>query len=155
MQTTNLTGFVALAMLLVFLFAYSVYDWYYVLCQAFYTPGRTKFFPEEKKYWPEGWTFALNCVNHCLRKYHLSCVQDSRNSINGLCWWQKPQQESSSVTSALTWQCNPKSSFFNINVEHVSYCWNAFEPLKPKSIKTETLKPKEAIRSSALTPWLL
>lgn len=117
----------------------SACDWCNALYQPFHTPGQTGFFLGEKKYWHEGWSSALNCVNACLQKYHLSWVQGSCNSINGLCWWQKPQQESSSVTRALTWKYNCNScrfaeSSFNINVEHAWYYWNAFEALKTRSI---------------------
>lgn len=110
----------------------------------FYAAGQTGFFLEEWKYWREGWSSALNCVNACLQKYHLSWVQGSCNSFNGLCWWQKPQQESSNVTRAFTWKYNCNScrfseSSFNINVEHAWYYWNAFEALKTKSICTPRL----------------
>lgn len=141
MRTPDFPAFVAVTTLLVLLFTCSASDWYNALYQAFCAAGRTGFFLEEWKYWCEGWSSALNCVNACLQKYHLSWVQGSCNSINGLCWWQKPQQESSSVTWALTWKyncnlCRFSESSFNINVEHAWYYWNTFEVLKTKSICT-------------------
>lgn len=141
MGAPDFSGFVAIynAAGFPFFFTCSACDWYNALYQPFHTPGQRGFFLEEEEYCSEGWSSALNCVNACLHKHHLSWVQGSCNSINGLCWWQKPQQESSSVTGALTWKYNCNScrfseSSFNINVEHAWYYWNAFEALKTKSI---------------------
>jgi len=85
-------------------------------------------------------------------------VQDSCNSINGLCWWQKLWQESSTVTRALTWKCNPNlwrflKALFLILM--LSMDATAEMPLNHWACIDWDFKVKEAIISYAVTPCLL
>lgn len=101
-RTTDLTGFVVITMLLVFLF--------YLRC-LWLILGIVSGFLYSWSNWilsrgGKVLTWRMNFCTQLFTEMHLSCVRGSCNSINGLCWWQKPRQESSRVTSALMWRCN-------------------------------------------------